>query len=181
MTYAILKSEYVFHGKVFNVRIDEVQKADGQKTRVDVVEHGGAVVILPIDEQGNIWFVDQYRYPIDQRLLELPAGTLDPGENPSVCAIRECREEIGMSPGQLTLLGEIFLAPGYSTEHLQIFLAQNLSPAPLTQDEDEDIKVRCLPVSEVKEWITQGKIHDAKTLAGLFLAFEHLHLFVWES
>ncbi|OGO17322.1 MAG: hypothetical protein A2Z14_17525 [Chloroflexi bacterium RBG_16_48_8] len=176
MLYATLKSELVFQGKVFNIRIDEVQKADGQRMRVDVVEHGGAVVILPFDEEGRIWFVDQYRYPVGRRLLELPAGTLDPGEDPEICAVRECREEIGMSPGYLTPLGGLYLAPGYSTEFVHFFVAQNLSPAPLALDEDEDLKVKCLTVGEVKEWITKGQIYDAKTLAGLFLAFEHLHL-----
>jgi len=84
-----------------------------------------------------------------------------------------------MSPGHLTPLNELYLAPGYSTEHVHFFIAQNLSPAPLTHDEDEDIKVKRLSVREVREWIMKGQIHDSKTLAGLFMAFEHLHLLNW--
>jgi ADP-ribose pyrophosphatase len=181
MAYSTKKSELIFQGKVFNIRVDEVQKAPGKTMRVDVVEHGGAVVILPFDHESRIWFVDQYRYPTGHRLLELPAGTLDPGEDPEECAIRECREEIGMIPAQLTHLGGFYLAPGYSTEYIQFFLVQDLSPAPLDQDEDEDIVVKCLAVDEIREWIDHGQIQDSKTLAGLFLAFQYLQLFNWKQ
>ena len=180
MDYATKKSELVFQGKVFNIRVDEVEKIPGETMRVDVVEHGGAVVILPIDNDDQIWFVDQYRYPARRRLLELPAGTLVPGEDPEDCAIRECREEIGMSPAHLTQLGGLYLAPGYSTEFVQIYLAQDLTPSPLAQDENEDIKIQRLTVSEVKERIKKGQIHDSKTLAGLFLAFQYLQFFDWK-
>ncbi len=179
MNYSTKKSELTFQGKVFNIRVDEVQISPDRTVRIDVVEHGGAVVILPIDQESRIWFVNQYRYPAGRRLLELPAGTLDPNEDPEVCAIRECREEIGMSPAHLTHLGGFYLAPGYSTEFVQFFLAQDFSPAPLDQDEDEDIQIERLSVSEVKERIIKGQIHDAKTLAGLLLAFQHLHLIHW--
>jgi ADP-ribose pyrophosphatase len=180
MGYSTKKSELVFQGKVFNIRIDEIQTLKGRSMRVDIVEHGGAVIIIPIDEGSRIWFVDQYRYPAGRRLLELPAGTLDPGEDPEVCAVRECREEIGMSPGQLAYLGGIYLAPGYSTEFVHIFLAQDLSPAPLVQDEDEDIKVKCLTLKEIRELMIQGEFNDSKTLAGLFLAFQHLNCLTWD-
>jgi ADP-ribose pyrophosphatase len=180
MDYSTKNSELIFQGKVFNIRVDEVEKIPGKTMRVDVVEHGGAVVILPIDDDTQIWFVDQYRYPARRRLLELPAGTLDPGEAPEDCARRECREEIGMSPDRLTHLGGLYLAPGYSTEFVQLYLAQDLTPAPLAQDEDEDIEITRLTVSEVKEQIKMGQIHDSKTLAGLFLAFQHLQLLEWK-
>jgi ADP-ribose pyrophosphatase len=179
MNYSTIKSEPIFQGKVFNIRVDEVQIKPDQSMRVDVVEHGGAVVILPIDHDFRIWFVDQYRYPARQRLLELPAGTLDPEEDPQTCAVRECREEIGMSPAHLTHLGGFYLAPGYSTEFVQFFLAQDLTPAPLTQDLDEDIQVKRLTVDEVRNLLNDGQIIDAKSLAGLFLAFQHLHLIHW--
>jgi ADP-ribose pyrophosphatase len=179
MEYTTIESEVVFQGKVFNIRVDKVQKIDGQRMRVDVVEHGGAVVIVPLINDSHIRFVDQYRYPTGRRLLELPAGTLDPGEDPEVCAIRECREEIGMSPARLTHLGELFLAPGYSTECIQVFLAQDLSAAPLAQDADEDIIVRQFSISNIREMISKGEFHDSKTLAGLFLTFQYLGTFAW--
>jgi len=181
MTYSTKKSELIFQGKVFNIRVDEVQKTPGKTMRVDLVEHGGAVIILPFDHESRIWFVHQYRYPAGRRLLELPAGTLDPSEDPEECAIRECREEIGMSPAHLTHLGGFYLAPGYSTEYVQFYLVQDLTPAPLDQDEDEDIFVKCLTVDEIREQIDQGQIQDSKTLAGLFLALQHLQLFTWKE
>jgi ADP-ribose pyrophosphatase len=180
MTYITKHSELIFEGKVFNIHVDEIEKTPGKVMRVDVVEHGGAVVILPIDNDSQIWFVDQYRYPVGRRLLELPAGTLDPDEDPEDCAIRECREEIGMLPTRLTHLGGLYLAPGYSTEFVQLYLAQDLTPAPLAQDEDEDIKITRLTISEIKDRMLKGQIHDSKTLAGLFLAFQHLHLLNWK-
>lgn len=180
MKYVIKKSEVVFHGKVFNVRIDEVQKTPEHTMRVDVVEHGGAVIILPIDEENRVWFVDQYRYPAGRRMLELPAGTLNPREEPEACAIRECREEIGMSPGRLTHWGGFFLAPGYSTEFVQLYLAQDLSPAPLERDEDEDIHVQRLTFEEIKDRLANGEFDDSKTMASLFLAFQHLGILTWK-
>ncbi|HEY48040.1 MAG: hypothetical protein AMJ88_03560 [Anaerolineae bacterium SM23_ 63] len=170
MNYRVTHTEKVFQGKVFAVRIEQVEKPSGETMRVDVVEHHGAVVLIPVDDEGRIWFVEQYRHPTGKWLLELPAGTLDPGEEPEVCAVRECREEIGMSPGQLTPLGGTFLAPGYSTEYLQFYLAKDLRRAPLTPDHDEDLNIVRLTWDEATDRITRGELEDAKSLAGLFLA-----------
>jgi ADP-ribose pyrophosphatase len=170
MSYRVIHTKTLFQGKVFTVRIDQVEKPSGQIMRVDVVEHHGAVVLIPVDNEGKIWFVQQYRHPTGRRLLELPAGTLDPEEEPEACAVRECREEIGMSPGQLTPLGGTFLAPGYSTEYLHFYLAKNLQAAPLTPDHDEDLTIERLTWDEVLARITQGELEDAKSLAGLFLS-----------
>lgn len=179
MEYVTKTSKTVFHGRVFDVRIDEVQKSSKQTMRVDVVEHGGAVVIMPIDNENRVWFVDQYRYPTGRRLLELPAGTLEHEEDPEICAVRECREEIGMSPGKLTHLGGFFLAPGYSTEYIHLYLAQELSPAPLEQDEDEDIQLEKLNFIKIKQHLENGQFHDSKTIASLFIAFQYLGHLKW--
>ena len=174
MAYRVIQSETIFQGKVFGVRIDQVESPTGQTMRVDIVEHDGAVVLIPVDDDQRIWFVRQYRHPTGNKLLELPAGTLDPGEDPEKCAIRECREEIGMSPSYLVPLGGAFMAPGYSTEYLHFFLAGDLTPAPLTPDADEDLYVERLTWNEIMELIAGGELQDTKTLAGLFLAQDHL-------
>ena len=174
MDYRVLQSESIFQGKVFGVRIDQVESPTGQTTRIDVVEHNGAVVMIPVDDDQRIWFVRQYRHPTGKVLLELPAGTLDPGEDPETCAVRECREEIGMSPSYLLPLGGAFIAPGYSTEYLHFFLARDLTPAPLTPDADEDLDVERLGWNEIMELIAEGELQDTKSLAGLFLARDHL-------
>ncbi len=167
-----ISSELIYQGKVFTIRQDQVEIENGKTIKLDVVEHPGAVVILPIDQNRDIWFVRQYRHPAGEQLLELPAGTLNPGEFPLACAQREIREETGMAAKKFVPLGEFYNAPGYSTEFLYVFLATDLSLAPLPPDEDEMIDVIKIPFDHVFELVDQGEIRDAKTLATLLLA-EH--------
>lgn len=169
MEYSILKSEKIFEGKIFNVRIDEVQKSTGERIRVDIVEHGGAVVLIPMDEDGRILLVKQYRHPTGKILLELPAGTLDENEYPEDCAVRECREEVGMAPGKIQRLGGFYVAPGSSTEYLHVYFATDLRAAPLPQDVDEDLSVERYSVDDVLVRIRAGEIEDAKTVGGIMM------------
>ena len=151
MSAEVLSSKTIFEGRVFRIRRDEVRFEDGRETHYDVVEHNGSVTLVPIDEQGRLWFVRQYRYPVDTAPLEFPAGTLEAEEDPAVCARRECREEIGMDPGTLDELATVFLAPGYSSERSHLYLATDLEPAPLEGDVDEDIQIVKFSISEVYE------------------------------
>ncbi len=169
MTYPVVRSEEAFRGKAFAVRRDEVLRPDGRTMLVEVVEHPGAITLVPVDGEGRIWFVRQYRHPAGEVLLELPAGTLDEGEDPVACAQRECREETGMAPGRLVPLGDFYMAPGYSSERITVFLAQELSSQPLAPDEDEDLHVERLTEREVDDLIEKGALRDAKSLAGLHL------------
>jgi len=170
MDYKVRESRRAFDGKAFNVRVDLLDGPAGTASRVDIVEHPGAIVLIPIDEQDRVWLVRQYRHPAGEELLELPAGTLDPGESAEVCATRESREEIGMAPGELTHLGGTFLAPGYSTEFLHFFLARELIPAPLPPDPGEVLQLEKIPWEKLWDLIANGGIRDAKTIAGLTLA-----------
>jgi ADP-ribose pyrophosphatase len=165
-----LKSELVYEGSVFQVRIDQLEDHTGRTHQVDVVEHAGAVAIIALNEKKQIWLVEQYRHAAQKSLFELPAGTLEQGEAPQDCAIRECQEEIGMLPGKLQPLGGFFLAPGYSSEYLHLFLAQELSPAKLPRDADEDIQAKSYTPEALRTMMEAGDIQDAKTIAGLFLA-----------
>lgn len=174
MSYQVLDSEISFEGKAFRVRIDDLRHSSGRSMRYELIEHVGSVVMVPIDDQGQIWFVRQYRHPAAQRLLELPAGTLDPGERPQDCAVRECREEIGMSPGRMTDLGGCFLAPGYSSEFARFYLAEDLTPDPLTLEADEDLIVERMAIDQAHALCKRGGIIDAKTIVGLSLALSHL-------
>jgi ADP-ribose pyrophosphatase len=174
MEYSILKTERIFEGKIFSVRIDEVQKSSGESMRVDIVEHGGAVVIIPIDDDERILLVNQYRHPIGKYLLELPAGTLDESESLEDCAVRECREEVGLAPGRIEHLGGFYLAPGYSTEYLELYLATELHEDPLPQDVDEDLSVKRYSIDEAIEKIRAGELEDAKTIAGLMMLKQYL-------
>lgn len=170
MNVEILTSETLYHGRAFDVRRDQIRLPNGKSTALDIVDHSGAITIVPVDASGVIWFVRQYRHPTGQMLLELPAGTLEPGEQPEEAALREIREEIGMAAKSIKLLGEFYLAPGYSTEYMYIYLAKGLTPAPLDQDEDEILFVEKIPASEVYQLIESGKIQDAKTLLGMYMA-----------
>src|SRR5262245_725956 len=158
----VIKSETRYQGRAFSVRVDEVELRPGFVARLDVIEHTGAITLLPLDEQQNVWFVRQYRHAARQSLLELPAGTLNPGEEPALAANRELQEEIGMRAGRLQELASFYLAPGYSSELMHVYLAQDLSPSALAPDEDELLSVEKLPASQVLGLIARGGLHEAK-------------------
>ncbi len=174
MPFELLKSETVYAGRALKIRRDTVRLPHGGETRLDIVEHVGSVVLVPVDEQGKMLFVRQYRHAAGLDLLELPAGTLEAGEAPESCARREIREETGMAAGKIELLGSFYLAPGYSTERMYVYLAQELHPDPLQADEDEFLSVERISVQEALAQAESGKIPDAKTLAALFLARSRL-------
>jgi len=174
MKFETIHSESIYQGRAFLVRKDRVKLPNGAETSLDIVEHRGAVTILPIDSDRNIWFVRQDRHAVGIELLELPAGTLETGELPEICAQRETREEIGMRAGKLKKIGALYLAPGYSTEFMHIFLATDLSSAPLDGDIDEFLSVERIPLEQVHAMIQAGEIIDGKTLAVFQLAQQHL-------
>lgn len=169
-----VKSTKIYSGRVFNLRQDQVRLPNGRVTNLDIVEHPGAVVLIPVDAQSKLWFVRQYRHAARKWLLEFPAGTLEAGEDIETCAHRELREEIGMAAGKIQKIGEFYIAPGYSTEFLHIYLASDLHPAPLPGDEDEFIQVESLTIDQAYALAGQGSIPDAKTLAALLLARPYL-------
>jgi ADP-ribose pyrophosphatase len=169
MEYKTLESHLVYSGRVFDVHTEKVQTPAGSTMQIDLVSHAGAVAIIAVDDDENVLLVRQYRHPTGKTLLELPAGTLEQDEEPAVCARRESREEIGHDPGELIHIGAGFMAPGYSTEYIYFFLARQLTPAPLPGDDDEDIQVERLPLSQLGELVRAGKVEDVKTIAGLSL------------
>ena len=170
MAFETLHSETKFTGRAFNVRCDQVRLPDGQTVTINVVEHIGSVAVVPVDAEGRIWFVRQYRHPAGQALLELPAGMVEAGEQPLACARRELREEIGMDCEQIEELGGFFLAPGYSTEYMHVYLARGLYRSPLPGDLDEFLSVEHIPAAQAVAMAQKGQIPDAKTLAALLLA-----------
>jgi ADP-ribose pyrophosphatase len=175
MPYELIQSRKIHQGKVFSLRQDEIRLPNGEVSRLDIVDHPGAVVLLPVQEDGQILFIRQYRHSAGEEMLELPAGTLESGETAEACALREIREEIGMSAGEIEKVGEFFLAPGYSTELLYLYLARDLRPDPLPGDSDEFIQVEPLPLEQAYSMAESGQIRDGKTLAALILAQNRLH------
>ncbi|MBI5933631.1 MAG: NUDIX hydrolase [Chloroflexi bacterium] len=170
MPFELLKSETLLKGRAFAIRRDLMKTPDGRETKFDIIEHGGSVVLVPLDADGNLLFVRQYRHAAGADLLELPAGTLDEGEPPEVCAAREIREETGFAAGKLEKLGDFYLAPGYSTEFMSVFLATELTHNPLEADADEFLSLERIPVAEAFKMAEQGQMPDAKSLAALLLA-----------
>jgi len=170
MPFELLKSETLLKGRAFAIRRDLMKTPDGRETKFDIIEHGGSVVIVPLDAEGNLLFVRQYRHAAGADLLELPAGTLDEGEPPHVCAAREIREETGFAAGKLEKLGDFYLAPGYSTEFMTVFLATDLTHDPLEADADEFLSVERIPVADALQMAERGEMPDAKSLAALLLA-----------
>ena len=173
MSYTVTAREPVFAGHAFKVRIDTVRRPDGKQHKLEIVDHPGAVTLVPVDNDGRLHFVRQYRHSTQEEMLELPAGTLEPGEDPAACARRECREEIGMAPEKLEPLGGFFLAPGYSTEYLHVSPATGWTDPPPPGDEDEALQVERLTLEQAEELARSGKLHDAKSLAALYLYRAH--------
>jgi ADP-ribose pyrophosphatase len=174
MAFELLKSEIIHLGRVFTLRSDTLRLPDGRETRLDVVEHAGSVIILPMDANGNLLFVRQYRHAVGLELLEFPAGTLNEGESPDVCARRELQEETGMSAKGFLFLGGFYLAPGYSTEYMHAYLATELYFDPLEPDADEFLSVESIPLAKALAMAEHGELPDAKSLAVIHLGREHL-------
>jgi len=168
MSFETIHSEKKYQGKAFDVRQDQVRLPNGQAVHLDIVEHVGAVTLIPVDESGRVWFVRQYRHATGKLLLELPAGTIEPDEPPEQCALREIREETGMACKTLQKVGEFYLAPGYSTEYMHVFLATGLYPDPLPGDSDEFLSIERIPLQQAYQMARNGEIQDAKSLVGLF-------------
>lgn len=153
---------------------EELRYPDGRDVQLDIVALSGAVAIVPVDEEGRIVMVRQYRHGTGGEFLEIPAGTLEEDESPEVCAGRELREEAGLAPGKLIELGKIYPAPGFSTERITLFLADGLTEDAAEPDEDEVFSVERITVAEVFAMIERGEIEDAKTIVGMMLAKPYL-------
>jgi ADP-ribose pyrophosphatase len=166
-----IAGERVYTGRILDLDVDRVRLASGSEAQREVIRHKGAVVVLPLHEDGRVELVRQYRYPLDAAILELPAGKLDPGEDPLECAGRELAEETGWEAKEIRELGSIFTTPGFSDEVLYSFIATPLAPAlEVAQDPDEAIDNVTLTIAQVLTACRDGSIRDSKTLATILLA-----------
>jgi len=171
MNYRILKSEVLYHGKVFNTKVDQIEYSSVNKAVREVAEHPGGAVVVPVTDNGKIIMVTQHRFPVDKILLELPAGKLGKGEDPFVCATRELEEETGYKSDNVKGIGSIYTTPGYSTEKLWIFLARNLKSGNHNREEGEfGMEVFEFTLKEIEDKIYNGEIVDGKTICGIYLA-----------
>lgn len=170
----VVSSKLSFKGKVFNVYTDTLEEPGGHRHTKDVVRHNGSVVILAVDESNNpadpdVILERQYRHAAGQYLIEVPAGTRDPNEPPLAAAKREMIEETGYRAKRWTMLARYYASPGFLAEWMQIYLARDLRPGTATPEEDENLEVFRLPLSQAMRLVAAGEIHDGKTLIALSL------------
>ncbi len=167
MSEEILHSQYLYRGQILKLRLDEVRLENKHRTVREIVEHRGAVAIVPLDAQERVLMVRQYRSAAARELLEIPAGTLEEGEDPALCATRELKEETGFRAALWEPLGYFYSSPGFSTEKMYLYLARQLTQTEPSPEEDENITVEMVPLGQAIEKIERGEIVDAKSMVGL--------------
>lgn len=168
MNFKVLNSKSVFKGRVFELRVDEIEYASGNKGVRETAVHPGGAVVLPLKNDGKIIFVKQYRFPHDKFMIELPAGKLEPEEDPRVCAERELTEETGYTSKEIIKLGAICTTPGFCSEVLHIYLAKDLVPGNHNREEGEQgMEVHEYTIEEANRMIAAGEIVDSKTICGI--------------
>ena len=163
------KSETIYQGRIINLRKDEVRLSNGNTAQREIVEHHGAICVVPVQDDGKLMLVRQFRKAAEQALLELPAGSLEKGEDPLHCAHRELLEECGLKAAKMTPLFQCYLAPGYSSEYMYGYLAQELEKTQAQPEDDEILELEIYPLQELLPMITDGRIRDAKTICGILM------------
>ncbi len=171
MNYKLISSNILFKGKVFDLKVDEIEyDSTGNTGRREVAIHPGGAVVVAVTDENKIILVRQFRYPFQEWVFELPAGKLDENEDPQICATRELTEETGYSAAKISKLGHIYTTPGFCNEILHIYLAEGLTPGEHAREEGEEgMEVFELSIDEIKEKISKGEIVDAKTISGIML------------
>lgn len=166
-----LETRRIHEGRIINLREDTVLLPSGRQSKREIVEHKGAVFIVPVREDGRIVMVRQFRKPAETDLLEIPAGGLEKGEEPAACAHRELIEECGLDAARMTPLFSCYLAPGYSTELIHGFIAEELTECDTAPDLDENVEVEVHELNDLLTMIDNDKIQDSKTICGLLALY----------
>ena len=171
MNFTVTKSETLFKGKVFDLQVDEIEYKSGNKGVRETAVHKGGAVVVALTKEYKIVFVNQFRYPHQKYLLELPAGKLNENEDPQTCAVRELEEETGYQANKISKLGVVATTPGFCTEMLHIYLAEELTAGDHNREEGESgMEILEFTLNEIDEKIKNGEIYDAKTISGIMLA-----------
>jgi ADP-ribose pyrophosphatase len=160
----------IFKGKVVNLTVESVRLPNDHVTDLEIIRHAGAAAVVPVDKDGRVLMVRQYRHATGDYLLEIPAGKLDEGEEPAECACRELEEETGYTPAALTAIGWIWTTPGFTDEKIWLFIATGLTPTEQALEDDEVLSVEAIPLENAIEMAMRDEIQDAKTICGLMRA-----------
>ena len=170
----VINSEEIYSGTIVHLRVDTVRLPNGHESRREIVSHRGAVCVVPVRADGTVLLVKQFRLSTGKVLLEIPAGTLEAGEDPAEAAARELEEETGFKPGSLRPLFTAYLSPGYTNEQIHAYLATDMISGVVHLDAGENVQLVELPLDEVERQIMAGEILDAKTIAALLMALRVL-------
>ena len=170
----LLERREVFKGRVVDLSVDRVKMPNGKTTELEIIRHPGAAAMVPLTDSADVLLVRQYRYATGSWLLEVPAGKLDQGEKPEVCAARELVEEVGMEPAELVPLGWIWTTPGFTDEKIWLYLCRGLTPAQQDLQDDEVLTVESRSLEEAVEMVRQGEICDSKSVCALLQAEAYL-------
>lgn len=169
-----IESKPIYEGRVVNLQLQTVRLPNGETSQREVIKHSGAVAVVPLLSDRRVLMIRQFRKPLDTVIWEIPAGTLEPDEELETAAARELQEEISYKPRRLIKLGSIFVAPGYSSEEIHLYLADDLAEASIDGDDDEFIDIHSIAFDEVIAMVYRGEIQDAKTIAALLLAQQYM-------
>lgn len=163
-----MASKNIYRGRIIAVRVDDVETVTGRQAVREIVEHADCICIVPVDHEGNILMVKQFRYAVGKTLLEIPAGGVEPGEKLEDAVRREMGEETGYVPGLIRKIGGFYSSPGFCTEYLHLFIGTNLKPNRLTAEDTDAIEVVKVRPEEIDSLISSGIICDAKSIAGIY-------------
>ena len=166
-----LSSRTELEGRIFDIRIDEIREGELEYSR-EVVVHKGSAVIVPVFDDGTVALVRQYRHAAGEYLLEIPAGTLNEGEDPMIGAVRELEEEVGVRAAHVHKLTEFYVSPGFLTEKMHVYIATGLTEVGQKLEADESLVIERFSFGELNAMIRDGRIVDAKTMVGVMLAYE---------
>lgn len=176
-----IDGETLYRGVIVDVRLDRAELVNGDIVRREVVEHPGGVTIIPVEDDGTVWCVRQFRYPFQREMLEVPAGKLEMGEQPLPAAERELGEETGLTSGRMVYLGACCTSPGFSTEVLHIYLALDLKRGEAHPDADEFLNVERHSLDALTAMVMNGEIDDAKTIIAVLKARRFLEAEGWKE
>ncbi|MBR6337609.1 MAG: NUDIX hydrolase [Ruminococcus sp.] len=165
-----VSSELIFDGKVVKLYKDEARLEDGSVVSRELIKHPGGVCVVPIDQEGNVYLVKQFRYPFKTQLIEIPAGKLEYGEDPEQCGLRELKEEAGAECDRFDYLGKLYPTVAYDSEIIYMYLARDLSFGERDLDDDEFLDVFKVPFEKAVEMVMSGEILDSKTQLAILKA-----------
>lgn len=162
-----IEREYIYRGKILNLRVDKVSIFNGNTSTREIIEHNGGVGIVALNEKKQLILVKQFRKPFEDVLIEIPAGKIEKDEDPKICGIRELEEETGYKTEDMTLMHEIYPSPGFASEILYIYFCDKITKGKSSPDEDENLEILEVDYSDALEMVYNGTIKDAKTIVGI--------------